>query len=419
MNFSFTTATRIGLNVVAGLGVAVALWLGKSIFIPFTIAGLLAMILYPASKWLHDKLKFPWFAATSTMILLLIIVNLGAFIGLGSTVPRVIQDLPNPKNQEEIKVFYSQIRNQIQTVWPGSIDDAFPPEAKDSRIFAYVQKLFEGDLLVNFLVSIGRYGIEFLWQSVLTLFILLFLLMEGEMLGRRIREIFGSSQITQSHVTSAIAEIAASVRAYLLWRTLVNVFLGVFLGVVYQACNLRQPWTWALFTAILCYIPYIGTIIAGIPPVIDAFIYVSPLMALFILILYIIVVTVEGYYIVPVVMGRNMDLNATTVLLTCLFWDLIWGTPGLFLAMPLMAGVKSICMHVPGWEPWGNLMGTGDHRPERVTKINPAPLTGDSSIHSDDPYARREDSETTVVIDSLAADNGQPKSNDPSKQNIQ
>jgi hypothetical protein len=51
-----------------------------------------------------------------------------------------------------------------------------------------------------------------------------------------------------------------------------------------------------------------------------------------------------------------MDLNATTVLLACLFWELLWGLPGLFLAMPLMAGIKAICHNVPDWQVWANLM---------------------------------------------------------------
>src|SRR5262249_23183694 len=150
------------------------------------------------------------------------------------------------------------------------------------------------------------------------------------------------------------------VRSYLVWRTIVNFGLGLILGMVYHGAGLKHAWTWAMLAAVLCYVPYIGTIIAGLPPVLDAFVSVSPLTALGILLFYIVVVTVEGYLIVPLVMGRSMELNATTVLLACLFWDLVWGTPGLFLAMPLMAALKAICMHVPGWRPWANLMGTYD-----------------------------------------------------------
>jgi hypothetical protein len=60
-------------------------------------------------------------------------------------------------------------------------------------------------------------------------------------------------------------------------------------------------------------------------------------------------------------------MNATTVLLGCLFWGLVWGYIGLFLAMPLMGGIKAICQSVPGWEPWGNLMGMEAFKQEHAS----------------------------------------------------
>src|ERR1051325_4290654 len=96
-------------------------------------------------------------------------------------------------------------------------------------------------------------------------------------------------------------------------------------------------------------------------------------------------------------MGRSMELNATTVMLACLFWELVWGTLGLFLAMPLMAALKAICYHVPGWRPWANLMSTAsDERTpvilqealrggssEHITaeQLPPAPASGDALLH--------------------------------------
>ena len=47
-----------------------------------------------------------------------------------------------------------------------------------------------------------------------------------------------------------------------------------------------------------------------------------------------------------------------TVMLACLFWELVWGSPGLFLAMPLMAAVKAVCVNTEGWQSWGHLMGS-------------------------------------------------------------
>ena len=54
MNLNLTTATRYGLNVLALLGLAVALYLGRSIFVPLTIAILLAAMLYPSAVRLQE-----------------------------------------------------------------------------------------------------------------------------------------------------------------------------------------------------------------------------------------------------------------------------------------------------------------------------------------------------------------------------
>jgi AI-2 transport protein TqsA len=124
-----------------------------------------------------------------------------------------------------------------------------------------------------------------------------------------------------------------------------------------------------MLLAILNYIPYLGPLVAGVPPVLDAFLSTSAVGAFCILLFYLAIIIVEGYLVVPVLMGRSMDLNATTVMLACLFWELVWGTMGLFLAMPLMAAIKAICYHVPGWRPWANLMGTSDE-----VAAEPAPL---------------------------------------------
>jgi predicted PurR-regulated permease PerM len=377
INLNLTTATRIGLNGLALLGAAVALWLGESIFVPLTIAVLLAAILWPVVQWLNERLRIPWAVASATAVGLLIIffgvVTLGFVLG-GS---KILLDLPKPDNPEEQQKFYTSLRHQVLKVSPVSVESVLPDQAEDSELFKYLRDMLRRENINKVLVPLLKYLNNWLLQLVLIMFILLFLLMEGKMLTQRVVEIFGPSPEAQAKAVDALAQMAKSVRGYLVWRTIVNFGLGLILGLVYSGAGLKQAWTWAMLAAVLCYVPYIGTIIAGVPPVLDAFVSVSPLAALGILLFYIVVVTVEGYLIVPLVMGRSMELNATTVLLACLFWDLVWGTPGLFLAMPLMAALKAICMHVPGWRPWANLMGTyagpAEQEPEAKVDVEPSP----------------------------------------------
>jgi predicted PurR-regulated permease PerM len=360
MNFNLTVATRIGLNLLALLGVIVALRLGESIFIPLVIAVLLASILWPSAVRLNGFYRLPWPLACTVAVGTLVMINLFVVAGFVLSVPRLLQSVPNPNDEEAQKQFYVSLRNQVQNISPAIVNDDYLPEKpEDSTLFTTIKQTLNGEYLTKTLFAVAAYVGNYLWQFILILFILLFLLMEGRMLTRRVVEIFGPSPQVQSKVATALSKMALVLRTFLIWRTLINFGLGVVLGLTFQFLGLKQAWAWALLIGVLFYIPYLGPIIAGVPPLLDAFVNCpSPWYAVGLLVFYVGVVTLEGYVIVPLLMGRHMDLNATTVMLACLFWDLVWGTPGLFLAMPLMAAFKAVCEQVPGWQPWANLMSS-------------------------------------------------------------
>jgi predicted PurR-regulated permease PerM len=387
MDFNLTSATRIGLNVLALLGLAIALRLGESIFIPLVISVLLAAILWPAAEWFNRR-GLPWGVACLLAVAGLVLLNLVVTLGMILSVPKLIQGLPNLNNPVEQDQFYRQLRKHAQNFSPWPVDEVFPEERDQSQLFRQIQEALRSEHVTRFLLKLLGYLDSWFIQWVLIMFIVLFLLMEGPMLTRRLTQIFGPSQLVQRKAVDALSQIAHSVRSYLVWRTIVNFGLGLLLGLVFHAAGLKHSWTWGILAAILCYIPYIGPILAGIGPVLDALVYTDNSIALGILIFYIVVVTIEGYVIVPLVMGRSMALNATTVMLACLFWDLVWGTPGLFLAMPLMAALKAVCMNVPGWRPWANLMGTEVDTPTE----NSEPVPTETG-------KRRFDPDKTVIIE--------------------
>jgi hypothetical protein len=67
-------------------------------------------------------------------------------------------------------------------------------------------------------------------------------------------------------------------------------------------------------------------------------------------------------------------------MVSCLYWNLVWGVAGLFLAMPIMAAVKAVLMHVEGYQPWGELLSSVDsapapppEEPTRLTEIAKQP----------------------------------------------
>jgi predicted PurR-regulated permease PerM len=352
------SASRWGLNVLALLGAVLALHLGHTVIIPTIIALLLAAMLWPAVRWMHQGLRLTWGFACMVAVMGLVVLNLLVSMGFFLAIPKLLQDLPDLRTDNGQREVYTIFREQIGTIVP--LDEEYlPPDPKHSRVFQYVKDTLEGPYIPEALLTTGNYGVMWLWEWMLVMFLLLFMLLEGPMLSRRVVEIFGPSADAKDKAVHALSEMARSVRTYLVWRTIINFGVALLVGIIYQYLfHLKQPWTWAILTAVLFYVPYLGPLAAGLFPVLDAFFTVSPWASLALVAVYIAILIVEGYFLVPVVMGHSMQLNATTVMLACLFWDLVWGLPGLFLAMPLMAAIKAICTNVPNWQPWANLMST-------------------------------------------------------------
>jgi predicted PurR-regulated permease PerM len=169
------------------------------------------------------------------------------------------------------------------------------------------------------------------------------------MLARKMKALFGTGGETRKIVTDALSDMAESVRTYLVWRTIINFALAIVVGALVFQDN--------------------ASVAVGL-----AFFYLG-------------LVTFEGYIIVPWLMGRKLNLNATTVMAGCLYWDYVWGTAGLFLAMPLLSAVKSICMNVDGWREFGLLMGSEDDdlEPAPVVELKPAPDSTPNVVATPEP----------------------------------
>lgn len=400
MNVYLTLATRYGLNILGLLGVSAALYLGSSIFIPLVIAGLLAAILYPAAVWIHERSRLPWFFACLGVMTLVVVFLFAVFLTVAASVPQIINRLPDTEQKWEQA--YEKMARRIADISPFSVENAFPPSAGNSPFYQTVRKLFSTEQIAGYLGDLTMITFHQMSRLVMVLFIILFLLLEGELLAKKVRAIFGTSVESDRRVSDAISEMVKAIRTYLLWRTLINIILGLLVGLAYNIAGLDQWYLWAVLTAVLNYVPYIGTIAAGVPPVAEALIGGHTETAFGIVVGYTLLVTFEGYWIVPRVMGKTMDLNATTVLVACLYWHLVWGIAGLFLAMPLMAAIKAVLHQVEGWRSWGDLMSSVE-----TTPASPPP--------EDNPQARLAEiaatannnggDDATIVMDEPATPN--------------
>ena len=80
-------------------------------------------------------------------------------------------------------------------------------------------------------------------------------------------------------------------------------------------------------------------------------------MILGVLITYATVQFIQTYLLEPLVVGRGVNINPLFTIAGIVAGELVWGVPGMILAIPLMGIAKIICDHIEPLKPYGFLIG--------------------------------------------------------------
>jgi predicted PurR-regulated permease PerM len=76
-----------------------------------------------------------------------------------------------------------------------------------------------------------------------------------------------------------------------------------------------------------------------------------------VLIAYYIIQLIDNHYIIPKIVASKVKINALFAIIIVLAGNALWGIPGMFLSIPMLAIVKLIFDHIEPLKPWGFLLG--------------------------------------------------------------
>lgn len=130
-------------------------------------------------------------------------------------------------------------------------------------------------------------------------------------------------------------------RGWIIGTILVSVFVGVGAGVGVWVLGVPLPITFGILAGLLNVIPYLGSIVGGLLPALVA-LTISPIKALLIVVLFLVLNQIEGNILRPVIMGREVSAHPAMVLIFILaFGKLLGVVIGALLAVPavVLAGV--------------------------------------------------------------------------------
>jgi predicted PurR-regulated permease PerM len=150
----------------------------------------------------------------------------------------------------------------------------------------------------------------------------------------------------------------AAVSGYLVTTTLINVGQAAAVGLALWLIGLPDPVLWGLLTFGLEFIPYLGgTIMIGLLAIVGFTTFDSLGHILAAPGSYLAITTLQNNLVSPLVYGQRLRLNPVAVFVGVLFWWSLWGVPGAFLAVPIIATFKVLGDHVPRLRPLGEFLG--------------------------------------------------------------
>ncbi|HEY5849817.1 MAG TPA: AI-2E family transporter [Lysobacter sp.] len=195
--------------------------------------------------------------------------------------------------------------------------------------------------------------------SVLAVVLLTFFFMVyGESLQRNAIALLPTRQ--QKKLTVDILHsIEREISRYVLTITLINIALGLALsGALYWlGVPLPEALLWGTMAAILNFAPYVGPLIGIVIMLLMGFVAFDKLLpSLLPAGIYLVLHTIEGQIVTPIVLGRRMRLSPLVLILALMLFGWLWGIVGLLLAVPLLVCVKLVLARIEGMGGWARLL---------------------------------------------------------------
>jgi len=198
---------------------------------------------------------------------------------------------------------------------------------------------------------------NFLLGCGMTLVLLYFLLAAEDLFLLKLVKVLPSLD-DKKRAVEICRQIEQDVSTYLWTITLVNVGLGLVVGLSMYFLGMPNPALWGVLAAFLTYIPYLGAL-TGIISIglAAALTFTDPIKIILAPSIYFLAAIIEGNFITPIALGRSLALNPVVIFIWLLFWGWAWGILGVVLAVPLLAIVRIICRHFKSLAALGEFLG--------------------------------------------------------------
>ncbi|RYZ97500.1 MAG: AI-2E family transporter [Sphingobacteriaceae bacterium] len=158
-----------------------------------------------------------------------------------------------------------------------------------------------------------------------------------------------------------IHEAATVAQKYLSGLGTMIVMLWILYGIGFSFVGVENAIFFAVLCGILEIVPFIGNI-TGTSITVLAVIAQggNNTMIIGVVCTYFLIQFVQTYIIEPLVVGEQVSINPLFTIMSIVVGEMVWGIPGMILAIPVLGIIKIICDNVPQLKPYGYLIGSAN-----------------------------------------------------------
>ena len=303
---------------------------------PLFIGLFIAWLFDPFVKWLSKK-KIK--RGLGTLITYIIIIGVIGII-IGSIVP-ILSDQLNeivkivPTDFDNIKGWINDIFNNLKNI------DNFDADAVKIQMFDKIESLGTDltESLPSMLVSFVSSFFSGIGTFIVGLVIGFYLLMSFDNASGLMLTWLPKNW--QEDTKELFGELDLTLRRFIKGALLDSFVVFVVTSIGFSIIGLRAPLLFGLFCGITNIIPYAGPYIGGIPAALVGF-SISPLTGILTIIVLVIIQTLEGNFLQPVIMSKSTKLHPVTIILGLLIFGYFFGILGMAVATPVISCLKTI-----------------------------------------------------------------------------
>ncbi|PRR90890.1 MULTISPECIES: AI-2E family transporter [unclassified Bacillus (in: firmicutes)] len=338
----------IGLNILVFMKTSFIftplIVLVKTIALPIILTGVVYYLLNPVVNLLE---RFKVKRIYSILLLYLVIIGV-ITVTIVSIIPflqaqtmSLFHNLPKYVDTVEDQIRQltgSNFINQVQNTMNFNVSELVSKAS--SQATSLLESTFTG--VGTFLGALT----EIIISIVTVPFILFYLLKDGKKLPDYFLKFIPNNLREHTHIV--LHEMNHRLSSYILGQIIVSFCIGILLLIGYMIIGLDYALLLALIASCTSVVPYLGPTIAITPAIVIALV-TSPIMLLKLIIVWTVVQLIEGKFISPQVMGKNLHIHPVTIIFVLLTAGKLFSVIGIIVAIPTYAVLKVITTHLFDW----------------------------------------------------------------------